>query len=342
METPIKSLAAFQQGAPLQPYEFNPGPLGPEQVEIAVTHCGICHSDLSMIDNEWGQSTFPLVPGHEVVGKIVAVGPQTKRLKVGQRVGLGWFSGSCMACRSCLSGDQHLCSTAEQTIVARHGGFADRVRAHWAWVTPLPEKLASSKVGPLFCGGATVFNPIAAFGVKPTDRVGVIGIGGLGHLALQFLNKWGCEVHAFTSSDSKRDEALKLGARHVVNSRDSAAMQRIKGSLDFVISTVNVSLDWAAYLETLAPKGRLHFVGAVLEPIPVSAFSLILGQRSISGSPVGSPSTVATMLDFCARHDIAPVTEHFPMSRVNDALEHLRAGKARYRIVLENDLANSR
>lgn len=341
MNTPIRSFAALEKGAPLKPFEFDPGPLGPEQVEIAVTHCGVCHSDISMLDNEWGMTGYPLVPGHEAVGKISAAGLQVKGLKVGQRVGLGWFSGSCMSCKQCMSGDNHLCSSAEQTIVSRHGGFADRVRAHWAWATPLPEKLDSAKVGPLFCGGATVFNPIVAFGVKPTDRVGVIGIGGLGHLALQFLNKWGCDVHAFTSSDSKRDEAMRLGARHVINSRDSAAMDRFKGSLDFIISTVNVALDWAAIIETLAPKGRLHLVGAVLEPIPVAAFSLIMGQKSISGSPVGSPSIAATMLDFCARHDIAPVTEHFPMSRVNDALDHLRSGKARYRIVLESDFAKS-
>ncbi len=337
--TTIKAYAALEKGAPLKPFEYDAGPLGPEQVEIAVTHCGICHSDLSMIDGEWGMTKYPLVPGHEAVGTVSAMGDQVKGLKLGQRVGLGWYSGSCMHCRQCLSGNHHLCANSEATIVGRHGGFADRVRAHWAWTTPLPESLDSAKVGPLFCGGATVFNPIVSFGVKPTDRVGVIGIGGLGHLALQFLNKWGCEVYAFTSSDSKRDEALKLGAHQVVNSRDSASMRRVKGSLDFIISTVNVPLDWNAIIESLAPKGRLHVVGAVLEPIPVGAFSLIGGQKSISGSPVGSPSLAATMIDFCARHDIAPVTENFAMSEVNDALEHLRAGKARYRLVLENDLA---
>lgn len=342
MSTTIKAYATHAKGTPLKPFEFDPGPLGAEQVEIAVNYCGICHSDLSMMDNEWGMSAYPMVPGHEVVGDIVAVGPQAKGLKVGQRVGLGWYSGSCMACPQCLSGNHHLCATAEGTIVGRYGGFADRVRAHWAWVTALPAKLDSARVGPLFCGGATVFNPIVSFGVKPTDRVGVIGIGGLGHMALQFLNKWGCEVYAFTSSDSKRAEALRLGAHQVVNSRDSAAMQGIRGTLNFVISTVNVPLDWGAIIETLAPKGRLHLVGAVLEPVPVAAFSLIPGQKSISGSPVGSPSLAATMVDFCARHNIAPVTETFPMSRVNDAIEHLRSGKARYRVVLENDLAKSR
>ena len=341
MSASIKAFAAVKKGGPLQPYEFDPGPLGPEQVEIAVTHCGICHSDLSMIDNEWGMSGFPLVPGHEIAGTVVSMGEQVKGLKIGQRVGVGWNSGSCMACHQCLSGDHNLCASAEGTIVKRHGGFADRVRAHWAWAVPLPDKLDSANAGPLFCGGATVFNPIVQFAVKPTDRVGVIGIGGLGHMALQFLNKWGCEVHAFTSSDAKRDEARKLGAHAVMNSRDSSTMKKIAGSLDFVISTVNVPLEWEAIIDTLAPRGRLHVVGAVLEPIPVAAFSLIMAQRSISGSPVGSPATIATMLEFCARHEIAPVIETFPLSRVNDALQHLRDGKARYRIVLENDLAKS-
>ena len=271
MSTTIQAFAALKKGAPLTPYEYNAGPLEADHVEIAVTHCGLCHSDLSMIENDWGGSSYPLVPGHEVVGIVAAMGPQVKGLKLGQRVGVGWYSGSCMACRQCLAGDHHLCATASSTI-GTHGGFASHVRTHWAWATPLPESLDSAKVGPLFCGGATVFNPIVAFGVKPTDRVGVIGIGGLGHMALQFLNKWGCDVYAFTSSDSKRDEAMQLGARHVVNSRDSDAMRSIKGSLDFIISTVNVPLDWPVIIETLAPKGRLHVVGAVLEPIPVSAF----------------------------------------------------------------------
>ncbi|HSI63269.1 MAG TPA: NAD(P)-dependent alcohol dehydrogenase, partial [Candidatus Saccharimonadia bacterium] len=257
-----------------------------------------------------------------------------------QRVGLGWYAESCMACAQCLSGNHNLCATAEQTIVNRHGGFANRVRAHWAWATPLPEALEDISAGPLFCGGITVFNPIVQFGVRPTDRVGVIGIGGLGHMAVQFLSKWGCEVVAFTSSDSKHDEAVKMGAHQVVNSRDAAQLQKIAGSLDFIISTVNVSLPWDAILSSLAPKGRLHLVGAVLEPIPVAAFALIGSQKSISGSPLGSPATVAKMLDFTARHKIPPIIEEFPMSRVNEALDHVRAGKARYRVVLKNDLGS--
>ena len=333
----IKAYAATSPGAPLEPFEFEPGPLGDEQVEIAVDYCGICHSDLSMIHNHWGMTQFPLVPGHEISGRIVAAGPKVKNVKVGDRVGVGWFSGSCMSCHDCMHGDHNLCAGQEGVIVGRHGGFAERVRAHWAWAVPLPEGVDAAKAGPLFCGGITVFNPIVQCGVQPTDRVGVVGVGGLGHLAIQFLNKWGCEVTAFSSSASKKEELRRLGAHHVVDSRDPEQLKPLARSLDFILVTVNVPLDWNAYIETLAPRGRLHYVGAVLEPLNVGVFPLLVGQRSISASPLGSPATTAQMLEFCSRHDIAPVVEEFPMSKVNEALAHVESGKARYRVVLKND-----
>jgi uncharacterized zinc-type alcohol dehydrogenase-like protein len=334
--TTVHAYAALGQGAPLEPFEYELGEIGPDQVDIKVEYCGICHSDLAMLDNDWGMTQYPLVPGHEVVGTVQHKGEHVSGLSLGQRVGLGWFSASCMHCHTCLSGDQNLCPTAEQTIVGRHGGFADLVRASWEWVTPLPEALEVAKAGPLFCGGITVFNPLVQFDVRPTHRVGVIGIGGLGHLALQFLSKWGCEVTAFSSSAGKEAEIKRLGAHHVVNSRDSVAMQKLAGRLNLILNTANANLDWNAYLEVLAPKGRLHTVGSVPDPIPAPAFTLIGGQRSISGSPLGSPATIQDMLEYCARHDIAPVTEQFAMKDVNAALQHLREGKARYRIVLSN------
>lgn len=339
MSNTIRAYAAKSAHGKFEPFEFDAGPLGPDQVEIAVEYCGLCHSDLSMLKNDWGMTKFPFVPGHEAVGKIVAVGDRVTTRKLGDRVGLGWHSNSCMHCTQCMSGDHNLCATGEGTIVQRHGAFAERVRASAAFTIPLPSTLDGSKAGPLFCGGITVFNPIVQFDVRPTDRAGVIGIGGLGHMALQFLNKWGCHVTAFTSSDSKRDEAIKLGATDTVNSRDTNAMKKLAGSLNFVLSTVNVTLDWSAILDTIAPKGRLHTVGAVPDPLSVPAFSLIFAQRSLSGSPVGSPATMAKMVDFCDRHKILPVTETFPMSQVNEAFAHLEAGKARYRIVLKNDIA---
>ena len=333
----FRAYAADKAGGELKPFEFDPGVLGDDQVDVAVESCGVCHSDLSMLNNEWGMTAYPFVPGHEAVGKIRAVGRSVKHLAVGQRVGVGWFSGTCMTCPQCMGGDHNLCPTAEQTIVGRYGGFADHVRCQAAWATPIPDSLDAEKAGPLFCGGITVFNPIMQFGVLPTHRVGVIGIGGLGHLALQFLSKWGCDVVAFTSSESKKDEAVSLGANHTVNSRDETQLAKWKGKLDFIISTVAADMNWGVYINLLAPKGRLHFVGVAPSPVATHVFPLIAAQKQISGSPLGSPATTAKMIDFCGRHKIAPVTEVFPMSKVNDAIAHLHAGKARYRIVLKND-----
>ncbi len=333
--TTIQAWAAKGAHQPLVPFAYEAGPLGLEEVEIRVEHCGLCHSDLSVIDNEWGFSHYPIVGGHEVVGGVVALGANTRGLKLGQRVGLGWMSGSCMSCRACLGGEPQLCRAGQPTIVGHHGGFAERVRAHWLWVAPIPEQLDARKAGPLLCGGVTVFSPFLNFDIKPTHRVGVVGIGGLGHLALKFARAWGCEVTAFTSSDSKRDEALQLGAHQVVSSVDAKAMKQVAGRLDLVLVTVNVMLNWKALMSTLAPNGRLHLVGVLPQPMEVEAFPLIGGQRSVSGSPTGSRQDIDTMLEFAARHGIEPQTEHFPMSRINDALEHLRAGKARYRVVLD-------
>ncbi len=312
------------------------GPLGAEEVEIAVERCGICHSDLSVLNNDWGISKYPAVLGHEVVGRVTAVGARAKGVKVGEHVGVGWTAESCMHCRQCMSGDQHLCSQSVATIIGHRGGFASHVRCHWAWAIPLPEGLNEAEAGPLLCGGITVFYPLDQY-AKPTSRVGVVGIGGLGHMAVKFAKAFGCDVTAFTSSEGKFDEARGFGATHVVSSRNSAAIKKLARSLDLLIVTVNVPLDWDAMIGTLAPKGRMHVVGAVPQPIPVAAFSLIGGQRHISGSPTGSPVNIETMLEFAARHGIAPQTEHFPMSRINDAFEHLEAGKARYRIVLDAD-----
>ena len=312
------------------------GPLGSDEVEVHVEHCGICHSDLSVLNDEWGISQYPAVLGHEVIGRVVETGAAAKGVHVGQQVGIGWNAGSCLHCRWCKSGYQQLCSQVQPTIVGHRGGFASRVRAHWAWTIPLPEKLDLAEAGPLLCGGITVFNPLPMY-AQPTSRVGIVGIGGLGHMGVKFAAAYGCEVTAFTSSESKFDEARGFGAHRVVSSRDTEAIKLLAGSLDLLIVTVNVPLDWDALLAALAPNGRMHVVGAVMEPIPVLAPALIFGQKSVSGSPTGSPVAIETMLEFAARHQVLPQTEHFPMSRVNEALERLESGKARYRIVLDAD-----
>ena len=328
--------AAHEPHGKLTQIEYELGDIGSEEVDIKVAYCGICHSDMSMINNEWGMTAYPIVPGHEIVGEVVAAGADVKNIKVGDKVGLGWFSASCMSCDQCMDGSHHLCSSGEATIVGRHGGFADYVRGHWSWAIPLPENIDMEKAGPLLCGGITVFNPIVLSGVKATDSVGVIGIGGLGHMALKFLRAWGCEVIAFSSNPNKKDQILAMGATRVVNSRDPEELAGIQGKLNFILNTTNVTLNWDAYLSCLAPKGKFHNVGAVLEPMAIPAFSLIMGEKSVGGSPLGSPALTKTMLEFCVRHHIYPTVEVFDMENVNAAMKHLESGKARFRIVLKN------
>jgi uncharacterized zinc-type alcohol dehydrogenase-like protein len=331
----VNAYAALNAGEKLKPYAYKLPLIGSEQVTIKVHYCGICHSDLSMLNNDWGMTQYPFVPGHEIVGEVIELGNEVKNLKIGDLVGLGWFSGSCMHCNQCMDGSHHLCSSSEQTIVGRHGGFADVVRGHWSWAIPLPKGIDLQKAGPLLCGGITVFNPIILAGVKPTDKVGVIGIGGLGHMALKFLKNWGCEVIAFSSNASKKDEILAMGATKVIDSTNAEELASITGSLNFILNTTNVTLDWNAYLGVLAPKGTFHNVGAVLEPMAIPAFTLIGGEKSVAGSPLGSPALTRTMLDFCVRHQIYPTIEEFPLTKVNEAIEHLKNGNARYRIVLK-------
>jgi uncharacterized zinc-type alcohol dehydrogenase-like protein len=337
MSEKTKSYAAMEAGGKFVPFEYEAGELGNEEIEIDVEYCGICHSDLSMRNNEWMMTVYPFVGGHEVVGKVSAMGDNVKGLNIGDTVGLGWNAETCGHCDNCISGFQINCPNLVGTIVEHHGGFAERVRCNWDWAVKLPDEMDAAKAGPLFCGGITVFNPFVQDDIKPTDKVGVIGIGGLGHLALQFADKWGCEVTAFTSDLSKTDELKAMGADFVVNSRDDAEIEKLAGKFDMILSTVNVPLNWRGYLTALAPKGRLHLVGAVLEPIPVGAFDLIMNQKAVTGTATGSPYVVRKMVEFCARHGIEAVTENFKMSEINEAFAHLESGKARYRIVMEND-----
>ena len=333
--TDIKAYAAMDAGGELKPFKYDPGAIAHDQVEIAITACGVCHSDLSMINNDWRGSKYPLIAGHEAVGTITQIGEHVKNLEVGQTVGVGWTSESCLHCSPCLSGSHQRCTSGVSTIRG-HGGFADRIRVQDIWAVPLPDGMEARSAGPLFCGGITVFAPMMDFDLKPTDRVGVVGIGGLGHLALQFAKAWGCEVTAFTTSMDKEKELRELGAHRVVNSKDEDALKSLRGQFDMVLSTVNVNLPWHRYMSALAPEGRLITVGMVGEPMGISAGQLITGQKSVGGSDTGAPHMVSKMLEFCMRHDIKPMVDYFPMADINKAIAHLKSGKARYRVVLEN------
>jgi alcohol/geraniol dehydrogenase (NADP+) len=333
----VHAFAATQQGSKLEPFEYELGPLEPDEVDIDIEYCGICHSDLHMLKNEWGITNYPFVPGHEIIGKVSEVGKMVTHLKTGQRVGVGWRSRSCQTCEQCLSGYHNRCLSGEDVIVGRHGGFGNKVRCQALWAFPLPDKLDIKTAGPLFCGGITVFNPIIQNRIKATDHVGVVGIGGLGHMALLFLKAWGCEVTAFSTNPKKEKEARKLGAHHFINSNNLDNLISLTDRFNLIIVTANVEIDWDAYINTLAPGGRLHIVGAVPQ-VRVTMSPLISHERSIGASPTGGPGVILSMLGFCARHQINPLVEEYPLSKVNEAFEHLEAGKARYRIILRNDL----
>lgn len=335
--TQVRAYAAKEQNAPFERFDYDLGALKNDEIDIDVDYCGICHSDYSVWINEWGNAVYPFVGGHEVVGRVRAIGDAVQGLEIGQRVGLGWVARSDLSTHQCLSGDHNLSPGNQPTIIGRHGGFADIVRCQSVWALPLPDGIDVKEAGPLFCGGLTVFNPLIQFDIRPTHRVGVLGIGGLGHLALQFLNKWGCEVTAFTSSPEKEAEAKEFGAHHTLDSRNPDSWKSAYGKFDLLLSTVAVDLEWQKLIRTLGPRGRLHLVGVAPSPVALHTGQLMNNQLSYSSSPVGSPAVTAEMLDFCARHDIAPKIEIFPMSKINEAMAHLHDGKARYRIVLEND-----
>ena len=333
---PIQGLAAHAAGAELLAFRYDPGELGPAEVEIAISHCGICHSDIHLISNDWGISQFPFIPGHEVVGKVSAVGSAVRSLKVGQRVGLGWQSNSCGECEWCTRGLENLCPSSEGTCVHRNGGYADRVRANSRFVIPIPDALESENAAPLLCGGITVYNPIRNHGVNPSSRVGVVGIGGLGHIAIQFAKVFGAEVTAFSTSAGKEEEARALGARKFVNTRESKAMKEVAGSFDFILTTINADQDWGVYIQALRPTGTLCFVGVPPSPVSFQAFPLIAGMRTVTGSPIGSPHQLKEMLDVAARHGVKAQTERFPMAKANEAIEKVMKNKVRYRAVLAN------
>jgi alcohol/geraniol dehydrogenase (NADP+) len=332
----IQAYAAHEPNGKLKSFQYELGDLKTDEVELDVEYCGICHSDFSMLKNEWGLTRYPFVPGHEIIGKVAAIGTMVNHLKVGQYVGLGWRARSCLVCDQCLSGHHNRCLKGEDVIIARHGGYADKVRCQALFAFPLPNNINIKTAGPLFCGGITVFSPIIQNNIKPTDHVAVVGIGGLGHMAIKFLNAWGCEVTAISTNPEKEKEAKDFGADHFLNSKGPDALKAYMNHFDMVLVTANVDLDWDNYISTLRPDGKLHIVGAASQ-VKATVFPLISGEKSIGASPGGGPADILKMLDFCSRHGIEPIIEEFPLSRVNEAMAHLESGKARYRIVLRND-----
>ena len=330
----VRAFAAFAPAQALQPWTYELEALGTGEIDVAVTHCGVCHTDLHLIDNDLGVSEYPLVPGHEVIGTIAAVGNDVLGLAVGQRVGVGWQRGSCNQCEWCRKGLMHLCAGLRPTAIAGYGGFAQSLRVGHQFAIPIPESLDSVTAAPLLCAGISVYAPLIRF-VRPCSRVGVIGIGGLGHLALQFARAMGAEVFAFSTSADKQEEARRLGAHTFIACTDPEQMRRVAGSLDLLLSTATVNLDWRTWLRTLRPNGTVCLVGVPPEPASLPVWPMmILGQLSFCGSVIGTPLQIEEMLRFAALHNVRTAVEVVPMEQVNHALEKVRRNQVRYRMVL--------
>jgi alcohol/geraniol dehydrogenase (NADP+) len=332
----VHSYAARSARGHLEPFEYDPGQIGPDEVDVRVTHCGICYIDVALVDNDWGITHYPLVPGHEVVGIVSAVGSNVDGLRIGQRVGVGGRCGSCMQWEWCDGGMRRVFPDAASNVFdGCQGGFATQMRAsNRQFVYPLPREIASEDAGPLMCAGTTVFTPLLKYGVQPTDRVAVVGVGGLGHLAVQYLAKWGCDVTAINSTHDKDEQAYRLGAKHFIATRGADELWKAAGSFDFILCTVSTGLPWNQYIAALRPQGKLCIVGIPDKPIAFGAMGLIDREKSVGGGRPGSAGDTTKMLAFTARHGIKPMIETFPMADADRALDHTRQGNAHFRAVL--------
>jgi uncharacterized zinc-type alcohol dehydrogenase-like protein len=326
----IHAQAALAPSSKLFPFAYAEPELGPFDVLLEITHCGLCHSDIHLIDDAWKRSIYPLVPGHEVVGKIIKRGASVT-LPIEARVGASWLYSSCLECPTCLSGENQLCPSKKTMCIGHHGGFSDKMTADSRFVFPIPEKLPSELAAPLLCAGATVYAPLKRWNVQAGSNLAVIGIGGLGHVALQFGKALGCDVTAISSSPDKRSDALRFGANHFYT---LSQMAEHKMHYDFILSTVHNDLNWNQILSSLKPSGTLCFLGRPPHPLSIDVSLLLSTQRSITGSSTANRSLMNEMLHFAAHHQIAPQIELFKMSHLNEAIQKLRANQARYRIVL--------
>lgn len=333
--TTTHGYAAARAGGRLEPYRFESVALKPDDVEIAVTHCGICHTDLHLLANDWGMTAYPFVPGHEVIGEVVRVGNAVTTLRSGQRVGVGFLAGADFTCDECAAGRDNFCENGAPTCIGRPGGFADTIVADSRLAFPIPDELASEHAAPLMCAGVTVFAPLLRH-ANATSRVGVIGIGGLGHLALQYARAFGCHVTAFTTSPDKEHEARELGAHDVVDVSRPGALGARPFTCDLLLCTATTDVPWNDYVSVLRRNGKLCLLGIPAHEVSVSAIPLIFFQRSVVASGIGSRWEMRRMLEFSAQHGIAPQVEVFPMSEANTAIEKLRNNAVRYRAVLSN------
>ena len=342
--TTTNAYAAQNATSPLTPFNFERRAVGAHDVQIEILYCGVCHSDIHQVKNEWGGSIYPMVPGHEIVGKITSVGSHVKKFKVGDLAGIGCFVDSCRECDNCKESLQQYCekgmvgtynSKEKGTGFPTYGGYSTQIVVDEQYTLKVSDKLPLSGVAPLLCAGITTYSPLRHLGVSKGHRVGVLGLGGLGHMAVKFAVAFGAEVTMLSSSPSKKADAEKLGAHHFILTSDEAAMKAAQNSFDFILNTVSAPHDYNIYLNLLRTNGTMIVVGVPSSPSEVPAFNLIAKRRSIMGSLIGGIKETQEMLDFCAEHNIISDVEVIDINKINESYERMLKGDVRYRFVID-------
>ena len=339
----VPAYAAPAEGAALQPTEIERRAVGAKDVLIQVQFAGICHSDIHTVRGDWGPKAYPLVPGHEIVGVVAEVGPEVTRHAVGDRVGVGGFVGSCGECAACLRGDEQFCRVAPVETYAgvdrdgtvTQGGYSTHVVVDEHFVLQVPDGLDPAGAAPLLCAGITTYSPLRRWGAGPGTQVAVVGLGGLGHMAVQLAHAMGAEVTVLSQSLKKQEDALRLGADHYRATSDPETFQELAESFDLVLNTVSAPIDVDSYLGLLKVDGAMVNVGAPAEPLAVNVFSLTTGRRSFAGSQIGGIPETQEMLDFCAEHGLVSEVEVIRAEQVNEAYERVLASDVRYRFVID-------
>ncbi len=344
MTTATRAYASTAAGSTPAPWQYEPRQPRPDDVTIEILYCGVCHTDIHFVDNDWGMTQYPVVPGHEIIGRVTAVGADVSNFKTGDTVGVGCLVDACRECPCCEKGLEQYCAQGVWTYngVDRHdgkvtyGGYAEGILVSERFVARLPDGLEPASAAPLLCAGITTYSPLRHVGVKPGDTVGVVGMGGLGHMGIKFAKAMGAEVTLFTRSQSKVDEGKRNGADHVVVSSDEQQMQQAAGSLNYILDTAPVEHDLNPYLTCLNVDGVYLLVGQLtpLNP-PIDAIPLVLGRRSILGSAIGGMPETQEMLDFCAEHGIACDVEMINIQDIGTAYERMKKSDVRYRFVID-------
>lgn len=339
-----KGYAAFSATTPLQPYTLERRSLNPHDVAIAIDYCGVCHSDIHQARNEWGGAIYPMVPGHEIVGHVQAVGTAVKKFRVGDRVGVGVIVDSCRHCCSCQDHLEQYCengasftynSTEQDKKTITYGGYAQSIVTTEDFVLKIPKNLSLASTAPLLCAGITTYSPLRHWNVGPGQKVGIIGLGGLGHMGVKFAHAFGAETYVITTSPHKKEDALKLGATGIVVSKDSSDMAQHSNSFDFILSTISASYKLEHYLSLLKRDGKIVTVGLPPQPLELNVFDLIRGRKTIAGSAIGGIQETQEMLDFCGKHNITAEIEMIPIQEINTAYERMLKGDVHYRFVID-------